>query len=222
MHMQTLLTSGQDSGEQVLIRSIIDGETELFAELIRKNNAGLYKVARSYGFNHQDAQDLMQETYISAYTKLAQFEGRSSFKTWITRILIHKCLYKKTYGAYKRESSQPDIQENAQPMHSNTVSPEKDLMRKEFGRVVAYHLEHLPLIYKTVFILREVEGFSVAETAELLDISAVSVKVRLNRAKTVLQKRLEESYSTADIFEFNLVYCDSMVNKVMEQIRNIK
>jgi RNA polymerase sigma-70 factor (ECF subfamily) len=67
-----------------------------------------------------------------------------------------------------------------------------------------------------------VEGFSVAETAELLDISAVSVKVRLNRAKTVLQKRLEESYSTADIFEFNLVYCDRMVNKVMEQIRNIK
>jgi DNA-directed RNA polymerase specialized sigma24 family protein len=87
---------------------------------------------------------------------------------------------------------------------------------------VAFHLEHLPIIYKTVFILREVEGFSVAETAELLDISTVSVKVRLNRAKTVLQKRLEESYSTADIFEFNLVYCTQMVNKVMEQIRNIK
>src|SRR6476469_3232926 len=221
MHMQTLLTSGQDSGEQVLIRSIIDGETELFAELIRKNNAGLYKVARSYGFNHQDAQDLMQETYIIAYTKLAQFEGRSSFRTWITRILIHKCLYKKTYGAYKRETSQPAIQENAQPMHSNFASPEKDLMRKEFGKVVAFQLEKLPLIYKTVFILREVEGFSVAETAELLDISPVSVKVRLNRAKAVLQKRLEESYSTADIFEFNLVYCDQMVNTVMEHIRQI-
>jgi RNA polymerase sigma-70 factor (ECF subfamily) len=220
--MQTLITSGHDAGEQALIRSIIDGDTELFAALIRKNNASLYKVARSYGFNHQDAQDLMQETYINAFTKLAQFEGRSSFKTWITRIMIHKCMYKKTYGSYKRETSQPAIQENAQPMHSNTTSPEKDLMRKEFGKVVAFQLEKLPLIYKTVFILREVEGFSVAETAELLDISPVSVKVRLNRAKAVLQKRLEESYSTADIFEFNLVYCDQMVNTVMEQIRQIK
>jgi len=219
--MHTLITPGADAGEHTLIRSIIDGDTELFAALIRKNNAGLYKVARSYGFNHQDAQDLMQETYINAFMKLAQFEGRSSFKTWITRIMIHKCLYKKTYGSYKRETSQPDIQENAQPMHSNTTSPEKDLMRKEFGKVVAFQLEKLPLIYKTVFILREVEGFSVAETAELLDISPVSVKVRLNRAKAVLQKRLEESYSTADIFEFNLVYCDHMVNTVMEHIRQI-
>jgi RNA polymerase sigma-70 factor (ECF subfamily) len=220
--MHTLITPGPDAGEQALIRSIIDGDTELFAALIRKNNAGLYKVARSYGFNHQDAQDLMQETYINAFMKLAQFEGRSSFKTWITRIMIHKCLYKKTYGSYKRETSQPDIQENAQPMHSNITSPEKDLMRKEFGKVVAFQLEKLPLIYKTVFILREVEGFSVAETAELLDISPVSVKVRLNRAKAVLQKRLEESYSTADIFEFNLVYCDHMVNTVMEHIRQMK
>jgi RNA polymerase sigma factor (sigma-70 family) len=220
--MQTLITAGQDAGEQMLIRSILDGEIELFAELIRKNNAGLYKVARSYGFNHQDAEDLMQDTYINAYMKLSQFEGRSSFRTWITRILIHKCLYKKTYGAYKRETSQTAIQENAQPMHSNIASPEKDLMRKEFGKVVAFQLEKLPLIYKTVFILREVEGFSVAETAELLDISTVSVKVRLSRAKAVLQKRLEESYSTADIYEFNLVYCDKIVNTVMEQIRQIK
>jgi RNA polymerase sigma-70 factor (ECF subfamily) len=220
--MQTMVNTGADAGELMLIQSILNGETDLYAALIRKHNAGLYKVARSYGYNHQDSEDLMQDTYINAYLKLSQFQGRSSFKTWITRIMIHKCLYKKTYGSYKRETFTPAIQENAQPMHSNITSPEKDLMRKEFGKVVAYQLDQLPLIYKTVFILREVEGFSVAETAELLDISPVSVKVRLSRAKTVLQKRLEESYSTADIYEFNLVYCDKMVNGVMDQIKNIK
>ena len=81
--------------DALLVKRAQRNEMDAFVALIEKHKTGLYKVARSYGFNHQDAQDLMQETYINAYTKLSQFEGRSSFKTWITRILIHKCLYKK-------------------------------------------------------------------------------------------------------------------------------
>src|SRR3954462_2904951 len=89
--------------EEALLPKIQAGETALFEIIIRRNNAALCKVARSYGFNLQDAQDLMQETYLTAYTKLEQFESRSLLKTWLTKILIHKCLYKLNYGYYKRE-----------------------------------------------------------------------------------------------------------------------
>src|SRR5215217_7489627 len=107
--------------EAEIVRKIVAGETALFEIIIRRNNAALYKVARSYGFNHQDAQDLMQETYLTAYTQLDQFENRSLLKTWLTKILIHKCLYKLNYGAYKREQpASTFITENALPMSPST------------------------------------------------------------------------------------------------------
>ncbi|MGN6163654.1 MAG: sigma-70 family RNA polymerase sigma factor [Flavisolibacter sp.] len=214
----------QETAEEEIISKIVKGETALFEILIRRNNSCLYKVARSYGFNHHDAQDMMQEAYLTAYVQLPRFEFRASFKTWITKILIHKCLYKKTYGYYKREEPDTDsINANAKPMHIvNSTSPEAAMMRKEFTKVIEHHLQLLPVIYKTVFILREVEGFKVEETAELLGISAVNVKVRLNRAKALLQKRLEKYYSAADVFEFNLIYCDTMVKNVLDKINKLK
>ena len=222
--MQTLLTSGQDSGEQVLIRSIIDGETELFAELIRKNNAGLYKVARSYGFNHQDAQDLMQDTHVSAYTSLQKFEGRSSYKTWISRIMVNKCLYKLKHGYFKNEfPSETAVASNHLPMYISTKENQTEhmLLNHELTMILEKSLEGIPVMYRTVFLLREVEGFSVAETAELLDITEVNVKVRLNRSKTLLQKKVEQFYSRTEIYSFNLIYCDAIVHKVFGRINEM-
>ncbi|HYC29298.1 MAG TPA: sigma factor, partial [Chitinophagaceae bacterium] len=89
--------------EQEIIQKITAGETALFEILMRRHNSALYKLARCYGFNHQDAEDLMQEAYVAAYMNLEKFENRSSFKTWISRILVNKCLYKLTYGPAKRE-----------------------------------------------------------------------------------------------------------------------
>ena len=80
------------------------------------------------------------------------------------------------------------------------------------------NLEEIPLTYRTVFILREVEGFSTNETAELMNSTPVNVKVRLNRAKALLQKKLENFYSATDIYEFNAIFCDAMVKRVFHQI----
>lgn len=220
--MSETITVHQHLSEAELIRRIVSGESALFEIVIRRHNASLYKVTRCYNFNHQDAQDLMQETYITAYTQLDKFENRSSLKTWITKILIHKCLYKLNHGFYKREHASGDaFTDNTLSMQSFNKKPDGEtaVVRREFSRVVEHALQELPLSYKSVFVLRAVDGFSIAETAELLSISAVNVKVRLNRAKAMLQKQLEQYYSPADLFDFNLIYCDQIVAAVMEKIQ---
>jgi RNA polymerase sigma factor (sigma-70 family) len=206
--------------DSLLIEKILLGEKALFEVIIRRLNPGLYKLARGFGYNHQDAQDLMQETYIAVYSSLKQFEGRSSLKTWASKIMVNKCIYRKAHGYYSKEVlSAENPNENSNPMQQvNSEDTTKQVMRREFSKLLEHNLTQLPDIYKTVFILREVEGFSVAETADMLAVSEVNVKVRLNRAKTLLQKKMETWYSGADIYDFNLIYCDAIVNKVMAEI----
>lgn len=206
--------------EEEIIQKIIAGEKALFEILIRRYNSGLYKIARCYGFNHQDAEDIMQETHVSAYTNLKNFQHKASYKTWVSKILIHKCVYKLSYGYFKNEQPGSDIiYENVKPMFNQPkIATEKIVLNKELSKVLEKSLAEIPLTYRTVFILREVEGFSTAETAELMNSTPVNVKVRLSRAKVLLQKKVENFYSSADIFEFNAVYCDAMVRRVFESI----
>lgn len=206
--------------EAEIIQKIIAGEKALFEILIRRYNTALYKIARCYGFNHQDAEDLMQETHVSAYTNLKNFQHRASYKTWVSKILIHKCVYKLSYGYFKNEQPGSDvIYENVKPMFNQPkMATEKIVLNKELSKVLEKSLGEIPLTYRTVFILREVEGFSTAETAELMNSTLVNVKVRLSRAKALLQKKVENFYSASDIFEFNAVYCDAMVRRVFESI----
>ena len=210
-------------GEADLIQKIIEGEIAFFEILIRRYNPVLYKIARSYGFNHQDAEDLLQETHFAAYSNLKQFAGRSSYKTWIAKIMVHKCIYKLSYGYKKNEYPDSDrIQEQTAPLFTSgqSQSTESLVLKKEMAAVLQNSLENVPDIYRSVFLLREVEGFSIAETAELLNISTVNVKVRLNRAKTLLQKHLEQYYASADIYPFHLQYCDAIVEKVFKKIND--
>src|SRR6478609_2461227 len=104
-------TSFKNSEEEIIAR-IVGGEMALFELLIRRYNAILYKVARSYDFDHEEAKDLLQETHIAAYQNLDRFEGRSSYKTWIVKIMVNKCLYKLSYGSNKYERSNSIADEN--------------------------------------------------------------------------------------------------------------
>jgi RNA polymerase sigma-70 factor (ECF subfamily) len=219
---KTQSTLNISSDNEVIVK-ILNGEVVLFEILIRRYNPVLYKIARSYGFSHQDAQDLLQDTHITAYQQLSQFEGKATYKTWISKIIMHKCLYKLKYGYYKNEvpAVQPSTSDT-QPLHMNaSVQPDQHTVNKELGIILEKSLETLPPIYRTVFVLREIEGFSVKETAELLNISNINVKVRLNRAKSLLQKEVERFYSGADIYSFNLIYCDAVVQSVFAQIEHL-
>ncbi|HEX6334251.1 MAG TPA: sigma-70 family RNA polymerase sigma factor [Flavisolibacter sp.] len=217
-HVEQLISISPDIE---IISRIIQGERNLFEILIRRYNPVLYKTARAYGFNHQDAEDLMQDAHVSAYQHLHQFGQRASYKTWLCRILIHKCLYRLRYGHDKYEIQNDTILSEVTIPHLSGGVPnsaEKITMNRELSKLLEASLQEIPLIYRTVFVLREIEGFSVAETAELLTISPVNVKVRLNRAKALLQKQLEQFYTRSDIYEFNLVYCDAVVRRTFEAI----
>lgn len=210
------------TNETDIIQKIVNGETAFFEILIRRYNPVLYKIARSYGFEHEEAKDLLQETHISAYQNLKKFEFRSSYKTWIAKIMVNKCLYKMSYGSNKYETSHFIDDENAQPVFSSKKqSTEKEVLNKELSHILEKSLEKIPVHYRMVFLLREVEGFSVSETAEMLNLTEVNVKVRVSRAKNLLQKELEKYYSKAQLFEFNLIYCDSVVEYVFAEIKKL-
>ena len=131
-------------------------------------------------------------------------------------------MYKLKYGYYKNEvPGTPPPYSDTQPLHMKaSVQPDQHTVNKELGIILEKSLEGLPIAYRTVFVLREMEGFSVKETAEILNISSINVKVRLNRAKTLLQKEVERFYSGAEIYSFNLIYCDAVVQSVFAQIKS--
>jgi RNA polymerase sigma-70 factor (ECF subfamily) len=162
----------------------------------------------------------MQDTYVDAFKSLGQFEQRANFKTWISRIMLNNCFRKKEKSSYKNEFAQ-DVNENLTPMFTyKNNDTNHDVLSKELGSVIEAALEDIPLDYKMVFSLREINGMNTEETAEALNISEANVKVRLNRAKGMLKERLYKAYTPEEIFEFNLIYCDAMVNRVMKEIEN--
>jgi RNA polymerase sigma factor (sigma-70 family) len=219
--MDTTTVPGKIMSDHDVIAKVIGGEVSAFEILIRRYNSVLYKIGRMYGFNHHDTEDIMQDTHVAAYMQLSSFEGRSSYKTWISRIMINKCIYKQKYGYFKNEVPSEHIPDNGGNVSGNLNlnQTEKLMLNKELSVVLENSLERLPLIYRTVFILREIEGFSIAETADLSGITPVNVKVRLNRAKALLQKQLEQIYSSSELYSFNLIYCDRIVEKTFEKIR---
>lgn len=203
-----------------IIERINKGETALFEILIRRYNPYLYKVGRSYHFNHEDTQDLMQDTFIDAFIHLTQFENRATFKTWIIRIMLNNCYKRNQKHSFKNEHNQ-NISENSKPLFSSQqqTDTQQIILNKELNNIIEKALKQVPSDYRMVFSLREMTGLNVAETASLLNISETNVKVRLNRAKTMLKKEIEKSYKAEEIYAFNLVYCDAMVERVMDKIK---
>lgn len=208
--------------DKEVIQKILAGEVALFEIIIRRYNPYLYKTGRSYNYNHEDTQDLMQDTFIDAYTHLSGFENRSSLKTWMIKIMLNNCFKKQKKWSFKNIRT-ADINDKSTPMFSNNQQTDvnKTILNKELNFVIEDALQKLPFNYRMVFTLREVNGLNVAETADTLAITETNVKVRLNRAKTMLRKEVEKSYSAEDIFEFNLIYCDAMVNNVMDKIKKL-
>lgn len=208
--------------EVEIIDRIIKGEKPLYEIIVRRYNPYLYKIGRSYNFNHDDTQDLMQDTYINAFKSLSQFEKRSNFKTWIIRIMLHNCYHKKQKSSFKNEITNEIINENAAPMftHSNN-NTQHEIQNRELGHILEKTLLTLPEDYRLVFSLREINGLSVAETSSLLDISESNVKVRLNRAKAMMRAKIEKSYAAEELFDFNLRYCNPFTEKVMNIINQL-
>ena len=212
--------TAQYSDDEVIDRIGL-GETAMFEILIRRYNPYLYRIGRSYSYNHADTEDLMQESYVQAFFNLRSFERRASFKTWLTRIMLNNCYQKKQRLRYRKEVlSAFNTTENATPLFHQPSNAEKTMVNKELGNVLESALNQIPEDYRIVFTLRELNGLSVMDTTEALGLSESNVKVRLNRAKKMLRTEIEKMYSPGEIYEFNLRYCDRMVEAVMQAVND--
>src|SRR5690606_9568288 len=157
--------------ETEIIERVLKGEISLYELIVRRFNAYLYKIGRSYNYNHEDTQDLMQDTYIDAFKSLSQLENRSSFKTWIIRIMMNNCYRKREKSSFRNEIMQ-DVNKHATPMFTNKNNEtDKVMQSRELGTIIENSLVKIPLDYRMVFSLREINGLNVSETAAMLNIS---------------------------------------------------
>ena len=208
--------------EPEIIERILHGEKPLYEIIVRRFNSYLYKIGRSYNYNHEDTQDLMQDSYIDAFKSLTQFKQGSSFKTWIIRIMLNNCYRRKQKFSFKNELANELINENVRPMFNNTNNDaQREVYSHELGKIIEASLLRIPEDYRLVFALREINGLNISETSTLLDISEANVKVRLNRAKGMLRSEIEKSYSPEELFDFNLCYCNPFTERVMKKIEEI-
>jgi len=202
-----------------IITQILQGDKNRYAILVRRYNQRLYKIGISILTDDTEVEDAMQVTYINAYENLGNFAFKSSFSTWLTRILINECLLRlKKRG--KTIIMNDDKMENEMQhrQRGEVQTPVTKVLNTELKTILNDAICKLPEIYRTVFVMREIENMNVVETQECLDISEVNVKVRLNRAKAMLRDLLSNYYKKEDILHFHLARCDKMVEKVMKEI----
>lgn len=201
-----------------IITRILGGEKQLYAIIVRRYNQSLYRVGMSILNDDTEAEDAMQVAYISAYESLHNFGFRANFRTWITRILINECLLRLKKRRKSISMNEEKI-ENMMPQNGKAETPVARLLSGELKNILNDAIRSLPEIYRTVFVMREIENMSVTETQQCLNISGVNVKVRLNRAKAMLRDLLAVHYKKEDILHFHLNRCDRIVDAVMQYIR---
>jgi RNA polymerase sigma-70 factor (ECF subfamily) len=172
--------------EQIVAR-VLGGETELFEVIVRRHSRKLYRVAISVVRNDSDAEDVVQDTFCSAYQHLAQFAGRASFTTWLARIALFRAL--ADMKSRRREVPLEDDQ--GQPLPALTYlgpSPEQTVHSNEAVQVLHSAIQELPDNYRRVLLMRDIDEIDTATTARKLRITETNVKVRLHRARTMLRR----------------------------------
>ena len=181
--------------EAEMIAKILAGDSQLFHELIRPYERRVYAMALSFLHNEADAEDAAQEAFLKAFRNLSSFRGEAKFGTWLVSITLNEARSRiRRRNTIKEESLDegPDDQGHTSPylLRDWKEIPSEALERKEVRQLLQQAITGLPLIYREVFQLRDIEQLSVNEAAAALGISIAAVKVRLHRARMMLQKKL--------------------------------
>jgi len=201
--------------DEEIVERILAGETGLFELLMRRYNQRLYRITRAIVGDAGEAEDVTQDAYVRAFEHLEQFAGRARFSTWLTRIAVHEASARR-----RRRGRQTSIEEGIPTLASAAAGPEQRAADHELGQVIETALDALPEVYSSVFMLREVEGLSTAETAACLDINAETVKTRLHRARALLRNHITARMGAVvkETFQFAGPRCDRTVAAVMVRI----
>lgn len=211
--------------DEEVVERVKAGETALFEVIMRRYNQRLYRVTRSILGNDGEAEDVTQDAYVRSYMHLDQFDGRAKFSTWLTKIGVHEALARLRHRRRLVEiDAASESMEDRMKLESRAPSPEQEVLTHTMKIVLEAAIDRLPETYRSVFMLREVEGMSTAETAECLDLSEESVKVRLHRARSMMRKDIyaQTGAATVAAFQFMGARCDRMVSAVLERIGSLE
>jgi RNA polymerase sigma-70 factor (ECF subfamily) len=205
------------SDEEIVAR-VLDGDKPLFEVLMRRHNERVYRAARAIVRDDHEAEDVMQDAYVRAYSHLAQFDGRAKFSTWLTKIAVYEALARaKRQGRYEQldDHSLERLMPTTPP-----PDPERQAFGRELAALVESAVDNLADGYREVFMLREIEGFSTAEVAQILDVSEDVVKTRLSRARHAIQENLLDrtGAAAATAFTFGQSRCDLVVAAVLAKL----
>ena len=183
------------SDELALVQAAKGGDVSAFEELVRRYDRNVFRIAQHITQNREDAEDVVQDAFLKAYSNLHQFQGQSKFYTWLVRIAVNEALMRLRRRRPERMVSLDEdvkTEEDSLPREVAdwTPNPEQQYNQAELREILTRTIQGLPASFRTVFVLRDVEGLSTEETAEALDLSIPAVKSRLLRARLQLRERL--------------------------------
>lgn len=192
--IQTNVT-GDTGQELALVQAAREGDVNAFEQLIKRYDRNVFRIAQHITQNREDAEDVVQEAFLKAYQNLGQFQGNSKFYTWLVRIAVNEALMKlRRRKSDKTVSMDEEVEteEGSVPREVADWSPNPEQLYRqgELNEILTKTIAGLPSSFRTVFVLRDVEGMSTEETAEMLGLSVPAVKSRLLRARLQLRERL--------------------------------
>jgi RNA polymerase sigma-70 factor (ECF subfamily) len=222
--METLspLVAAAELSDAAIVERVRGGDAGLYEILVRRHNQRLYRTIRAILRNDRDVEDVMQQAYVDAYLHLEQFRGQAQFATWLTRIAVNRAIRSGRSQRRQLELVTPEgeVDVASERTPAQGLDPEHEAYGRELRTVLEPLIDELPDAFRLVFVLREVEGLSTAETAASLSVNEDTVKTRLHRAKRLLRQRLERALGPAatEVYPFHLSRCDRVVAGVMARI----
>jgi RNA polymerase sigma-70 factor (ECF subfamily) len=211
---------GAEQDDAEVIRQVLQGNTAMFELLMRRYNERVYRTARGIVRDEHEAEDVMQQAYVNAFTHLRQFNGSAQFSTWLTRIAVNESLARlRRQGRHEVFDEELPNLEAFMSSHPSE-NPERQAFTGELRELLEWAIDTLPDGMREVFVLREVEGLSTSEVAECLSVTEDVVKTRLSRGRAALRRvLLERTGATApEAFQFYRPRCDRVVAQVLARI----
>ncbi|MER9676212.1 RNA polymerase sigma factor [Mesorhizobium sp. M0208] len=208
------------SRDMQLVGRALARDGDAFRTIIKTHNQRLYRIARGVVRNDSEAEDIVQEAYVSAFAHLESFRGDASLATWLSRIVINEAL-----GRLRKRRRMVAMPENPQaeiirfPFNPSD-DPERTMAQRQILELVERATDSLPDVYRMVFVARVIEGLSIEETAELLGVRPETIKTRLHRARALVRKALDDQIGPVllDAFPFAGRRCERLTNAVMQRL----
>jgi len=205
------------------------GEETALRAIVQQNNRRLFRLARSIVRDEHEAEDVVQECYVRAFTHLSEFRGESTLATWLTRITLNEA-----YGRLRRRRAAVNVETIEQagateaqiipfPLWSSQPDPERSMAQQQINKILEHAIDALPEPFRLVLVARLIEDMSIEETAELLGLRPQTVKTRLHRARALLRGDLERQVGPllTGVFPFDGVRCQRMADAVIARLREL-